>query len=75
MPKPIESTVHVLLFKCSQCGGPLSATVVNHTSSVEQIDERAINVRCPSCKWTDTLVGTEAKRHWVAPWESDARQT
>jgi hypothetical protein len=69
MDETAEPFVHVLLFACRQCNGPASSAVTANESNVDEIDVRAIAVKCDHCGWFGKLVGTEAKRHWVEAWE------
>jgi hypothetical protein len=70
MPNMPESFVHVLLFECSQCGGPLPSAVVNGHRNVEEVDGGSVELKC-SCGWSGRALGVEARRHWVHGWPSD----
>lgn len=63
-----ESFVHILLFRCPQCSNPVAAAISTEERNLEQTDGRAFAVRC-SCGWNGHREGTDAKRHWVEPWE------
>jgi hypothetical protein len=68
MESDTEPFVHILLFACRQCGAPAPSAVIAKESNVDEVDVRAIAVRCGSCGWSGKLVGTEARRHWVERW-------
>ena len=71
MDKTDEPYVHVLLFECRQCGGPTSSATTSNEANVDEVDARALAVRCGICGWSAKLIGTEAKRHWVDAWRPD----
>jgi hypothetical protein len=56
--------VHVLLYKCPQCGSPMWATVPSSAANLEGIDAGEVSLKC-KCRWTGTVLGLEAKRHVV----------
>jgi hypothetical protein len=74
MDETAEPFVHVLLFACRQCNEPAASAVTANESNVDEIDVRAIAVRCDRCGWSGKLVGTEARRHWVEAWEPRAKK-
>jgi len=59
--------VHVLVFQCKHCNGPLLVPVVTEASNLEKVDGDTFDVEC-QCGWWKRLLGVEAARHWVAPW-------
>jgi hypothetical protein len=60
--------VHVLLFRCKRCNAPLVVPVLSEGANLEKIDGNTYEVHC-SCGWSKKLLGIEAARHWVSPWE------
>jgi DNA-directed RNA polymerase subunit RPC12/RpoP len=60
--------VHVLLFKCPRCSEPVGVIEPNHQGNVEKIDQLHHSAQCPYCRWTGSLLGADAVRHWVADW-------
>jgi hypothetical protein len=60
--------VHLLLFRCKRCDKPLAIPVVCEEGNLEKIDGDIYEVKC-NCGWLENLLGVEASRHWVAPWE------
>jgi len=60
--------VHVLLFRCKRCNAPLAVPVMSEAGNLEKIDGSNHDVKC-SCGWSANLLGIEATRHWVSPWE------
>jgi hypothetical protein len=67
-----QAFVHVLLFECRSCAHPLSSAITSSERNVEEVDVGSFAVRCSHCQWSGTLMGTEAKRHWVEIWEPHA---
>ena len=71
MDKPTRRTrafVHVLLFRCPQCGLPLTATSVSENMDREHVAIRGFRQAC-QCGWSGEFVGLTAVHHWVEPWE------
>ena len=64
--------LHVLLFRCEQCNGPLPVPVMSEAANLEKIDGDIFGVEC-RCGWLQNMFGAEAAMHWVALWD-DARQ-
>ncbi len=62
--------VHLLLFRCKQCGEVLAISVASEARNLEKIDGDSHDFRC-LCGWTENLLGVEALRHWVTPWENN----
>jgi hypothetical protein len=60
--------VHSLLFRCKRCKEPLSISVMSAEGNLENIDGNCFDLRC-ECGWLKSLLGVEAIRHWVVPWE------
>ena len=60
--------VHLLLFCCKQCNKPVSISGVSDVGNLEEIDGNTYEVEC-RCGWLENLLGVEALRHWVVPWE------
>jgi hypothetical protein len=59
--------VHVFLFVCHRCGGPLTASCVSNEKNLENADAELFCVQC-HCGWTAGLVGITALKHSVEPW-------
>lgn len=62
-----EPFVHILLFRCPECSGPISTAVPAVERNLEQTDSRSFPTRC-GCGWAGNHDGTDAKRHWVESW-------
>jgi hypothetical protein len=60
--------VHLLLFRCKRCKEPFAIPVTSPASNLEKIDGDTYSVEC-NCGWLQNLLGVEAVRHWVTPWE------
>ena len=63
------SFVHVLLFDCLQCGGPILTAVLSDTKNLEYVDALLLELRCP-CNWLGNQIGVNAKTHWIEPWDA-----
>lgn len=61
--------VHILLFECSRCAGPVPAAVASDHKSMEHVDSRFVELAC-TCGWSAKVPATDAKRHWVDSWSS-----
>jgi hypothetical protein len=61
--------VHVLLFECSGCGGPILTAILSDAKNLECIDALSIALRCP-CNCLGNQLGVSAKAHWIEPWEA-----
>jgi hypothetical protein len=59
--------VHVLLFKCANCGLPVVNAVPSDSKNLEEIDLDYHDVAC-ECGWSGQAYGLEARRHWVESW-------
>jgi hypothetical protein len=59
--------VHSLLFQCQACKQPLSLCIMSTDRNSENIDGNSFELLCV-CGWTKTLLGMQARRHWVAAW-------
>jgi len=66
--------VHVLLFECPQCGGPIESSVTSPNGNPEEIDAREFELRC-QCNWTGKSHGFGAKRRVMIPWDGDEEFT
>ena len=60
--------VHLLLFCCKRCNKPVSISGISEVGNLEEIDGHTYEVEC-RCGWVENLLGVEALRHWVIPWE------
>jgi hypothetical protein len=65
--------VHMLLFECPGCGGPIATMLNCEHGSVEETDKQEIRLRCGSCDSTRRFIGLLAKRHFVIEWEFGPR--
>ena len=63
-----ESFVHILLFRCLDCGGPISWAVSATERNLERTDALSFVMRC-ACGWSGSQNGLHAKRHWVESWD------
>jgi hypothetical protein len=59
---------HLLLYRCSRCKKALPISVMSEEGNLEGIDGNAFEVEC-SCGCSKHLLGVEAVRHWVIPWD------
>jgi hypothetical protein len=59
--------VHVMLYKCPECGAPIATALVKEHRNVEPIDGKVIQIQC-LCGWSGQLLGVTAMRHWVEAW-------
>jgi hypothetical protein len=60
--------VHLLLFRCERCNEPLVIFMRSEAANLEEIDGNSYVVEC-HCGWSKSMLGVEAIRHWVTPWE------
>jgi len=60
--------VHVLLFRCPRCGGPVTAARLSKDLDREDVALRIFKEAC-KCGWSGNLNGLIAVQHWVEPWE------
>jgi hypothetical protein len=60
--------VHFLLFRCKQCNNPVSIAIFYNVRNLEEIDGHTYEVKC-ACGSSKDILGVEAIRHWVVPWE------
>jgi Zn-finger protein len=66
--------VHVLLFKCAQCGCPISSAVTSGAKNIEDVDVRTVKLECHNCDWAGTSAAVAAKRHWVDNWNTGSEE-
>ncbi len=66
-PRRTEPFVHILLFQCPACIGPLSSAIATSERNLEQTDARPFALQC-GCGWEGTQIGSLARRHWVEDW-------
>ena len=59
--------VHVLLFRCMNCGLPVVQALTTDSKNLEEIDLNFHNIVC-RCGWSGQASGLEAKRHWIESW-------
>jgi len=64
-----EPFVHVLLFECPHCQKPTASALPRGERSLEKVDGASLPVHC-FCGWSGDLVGINARKHWVEPWEN-----
>ena len=74
MDERAERYVHVLLFECSQCDGPVTSAQVSEERSLEKVDGQPAPCQCNSCGWSGSLVGLHSRQHWVEPWNGGAKR-
>ena len=67
MTSDAQPFVHVLLFQCPVCGGPMSSAVASCERNPEGIDARSFALDC-GCGWVGAQMGLLAKRRWVEGW-------
>lgn len=63
--------IHVFLFRCQACHGPITSFCFESEGNLETADERVFPSAC-DCGWTGELTGFVAVRHWVHCWEDIA---
>jgi len=59
--------LHLLLFRCPQCGDPIGTCRENEYLSLEIVDEMLFALKC-MCSWSGHRRGISAMRHWVEKW-------
>ena len=59
--------LHLLVFRCPQCGNPMSAWTLSEMQSLETVDASAFDLKC-ECGWSENWLGLKARRHWAEPW-------
>jgi hypothetical protein len=64
----LQPYVHSLLFRCKQCKEPIAISAMSAERNLEKIDGDFFDVQC-KCGRLKTLLGLEAVRHYVIPWE------
>ena len=62
-----SSFAHVLLFACPKCGIPLASACASKGKNLEAADARYFDPHC-HCGWTGSVIGVEAIKRWVEPW-------
>lgn len=67
MDNTAKRFVHVLLFECPRCGGPIATTKTTDERNLEEVDEGSFACQC-FCGWNGTIGGLKARKHWVEPW-------
>jgi hypothetical protein len=67
MNRDTEPFVHVFLFRCPDRGCPISLALATGERNMEETDSRSFVLHC-NCGWSGNLIGLEAKKHWVEPW-------
>jgi hypothetical protein len=63
-----EPFVHVLLFECVRCGGPVPLAATSDAKNLEELQSRTLDLHCITCGWSGMSDGFAAKRHWVDKW-------
>jgi len=66
-----ELFVHVLLFQCPSCGGPIATALARPHTNLEQVDSCQFELRC-DCGWKGNGIGVTARRHLVEAWEDSS---
>jgi len=67
VPNIAEQSAHVLLFACPNCRRPLASACASEAKNLEVADGHWFNPHC-HCGWTGDVIGLEAVKHWVEPW-------
>jgi hypothetical protein len=65
--------VHVLLFACPNCEGPIAISRVSDQRNLELIDEARLMLRCVHCEKACEAIAVTAKRHYVDDWPLEDR--
>lgn len=67
-----EQFAHVLLFSCPNCDSPLASACVSTRKNLEPAEAHWFSPHC-HCGWTGDVMGVNAVKHWVEPWEEAPR--
>jgi hypothetical protein len=68
MDGKLQPYLHSLLFRCEQCKEPIPISAMSAERNLEKIDGDSFDVQC-KCGRSKQLLGLEAVRHYVIPWE------
>jgi DNA-directed RNA polymerase subunit N (RpoN/RPB10) len=63
---------HLLLFRCPECGEPIATACASYFANLEEVDARQFSAHCSDCDKAFDMLGIQAVRHWVDPWDSDS---
>ncbi len=58
---------HSLLFQCEACERPIATSLTSAERALEKVDGASFKLSC-ECGWSNTLIGVNARRHWVITW-------
>jgi hypothetical protein len=59
---------HSLLFQCEYCDEPIAISKSTAERSLELVDSSTFDILCTVCGWSKTVLGFEARGHWVVTW-------
>jgi hypothetical protein len=59
--------VHLLLFRCAECDGPIALSIMREELTLEGVDGKVFDLNC-KCGSSRARFGVEASRHWVVLW-------
>ena len=65
--REVRTFAHILLFRCPQCKGPVTAACSSKDMDREQVAARVFKQPC-KCGWLGNLSGLTAVQHWVECW-------
>jgi hypothetical protein len=63
----MRSFAHILLFRCGDCGGPVTVSCSSKELEREHVATRLFKQVC-RCGWWASSSGLTAIRHWVECW-------
>lgn len=67
-----RTSVHVLLFRCPKCDGPIVTYTLSEYLSLEMVDGMGFNLEC-KCSWFGQQPGVSANKHLVEAWAASKR--
>ena len=65
--REVRTFAHILLFRCPECSGPVTAACSSNDLDREKVAIRVFNQGC-KCGWSGKLGGLTAVQHWVECW-------
>ena len=67
LPPGEPEYLHLLLFECTQCRGPIVTFAVTEFRNPESSDATSFRLTC-KCSWEGERMGATARRHYVERW-------
>jgi hypothetical protein len=62
-----RNSIHLLLFRCPKCDGPIVAYTLSEYLSLEIVDGMRFTLEC-RCSWLGQQLGASANKHLVQAW-------